>query len=110
MKAIPENTSMWTQEEAVSYECAREVITDMIAIRTAEIAAEGRQTAPNQARLTALEKQITALWRERDRLDPTDAKSIERIETVYGGEVRAYFQSSDSPNSQLQLKVPNAPI
>ncbi len=37
----------WTQQEAVAYECARECITDMMAICTDQIADESRKDAPD---------------------------------------------------------------
>jgi hypothetical protein len=83
---------MWTQEEARAYECACEVISDMIAIRTAEITVEERQDKPDQGKLAKLEAQITELYAERDALDPDDTKSIARIRSLYGEEVRAYYQ------------------
>lgn len=79
----------WTQEEAVAFECAREVITDMMAIQTRRIVAEARKPQPNAARLASLRAERSRLARERASLHVQDHVDIARIRSSYGEIVRA---------------------
>lgn len=80
----------WTQEEAVAFESARECITDLIGICTAERYEERARATPDQARIDALNARITALGNERRSLTLFAHDAIQRVRTVYGAEIRAY--------------------
>ena len=51
----------WTQDEAIAFECAREVIADMMAIQTGQIADEGNKAAPDAGRLASLRPERSQL-------------------------------------------------
>lgn len=80
----------WTQEEAIAFECAREVITDMMAIHSGQIAEEEAKSRPDPNRLAQLRAERTRLARERTELHVHDYADIARIRAVYGGAVRAH--------------------
>lgn len=80
----------WTQDEAIAFECAREVITDMMAICTGRIADEsGRGNAATDS-LAALRAERSRLAQERAALHVTDHDAIARIRKDYGAIVRAW--------------------
>ena len=62
----------WTPDEAVEFECAREAITDMIAMRTAWIAEENRKDAPDAALIETWRGEIFRLAKERSALHAHD--------------------------------------
>ncbi len=80
----------WTQEEAVAYECARECITDMMAICTGQIADESRKDAPDTDRVAALRVERSRLAQERATLHVHDHADIARIRADYGTIIRAH--------------------
>ncbi len=79
----------WTQEEAVAFECAREVITDMMAIHTGQIADERAKPQPDPARLAQLRAERSRLAQERAGLHVGDRAEVARIRAEYGAFVRA---------------------
>lgn len=78
----------WTHEEGVQFECAREVITDLMGILSAQIATT---TAPDA--LAALRARRSALAQERARLKVADHDDIARIREGYGRIVHEYIAS-----------------
>ena len=80
----------WSLEKSVAYECAREAINEVLAIRVAELAAEEAKIAPNLVRVLKLEREMRRLADERRQLMPEDAETIERIRTVYGTQIREH--------------------
>ncbi|MFT4242567.1 MAG: hypothetical protein QM569_09800 [Acidovorax sp.] len=65
----------WTQTEAVAFECAREVITDLRAIRTGQIADESSKEHPDAERLTPLRAEYGARvrsWRAEHQASAED--------------------------------------
>lgn len=80
----------WTQEEAVAFECAREVITDMMAIHTGQIADERAKPQPDPARLAQLRAERSRLAQERAGLHVGDRAEVARIRAEYGAFVRAW--------------------
>lgn len=80
----------WTQDEAIAFECAREVITDMMAIQTGQIADEGNKAAPDADRLACLRAERSRLSQERAALHVDDLAAVARIRTEYGAIVRAW--------------------
>lgn len=85
-----EPTPKWTQDEAVAFECAREVITDMRAILTGEIAEESSKEHPDAERLERLHAESSRLFRERAGLHVKDHDAIARVRAEYGARVRAW--------------------
>lgn len=80
----------WTQEEAVAFECAREVITDMMAIQTGQIAAEASKQEPDAVRLASLRAERSRLALERAALHVHDHADIARIRADYGAIIRGH--------------------
>lgn len=79
----------WTQDEAIAFECAREVITDMMAIQTGQMAEEACKAAPDANRLASLRAERSRLAQERAALHVDDLTAVARIRTEYGTIVRA---------------------
>lgn len=88
--AAGEPRPKWTQDEAIAYECARECITDMMAICTGRIADEAEKEAPDADRVAALRADRSKLAQERAALHVGDHADIARIRTDYGAIVRAW--------------------
>jgi predicted transcriptional regulator len=81
----------WTQEEAVAYECAREVITHLRAILTGEIADEESKPVPDVVRLKSLRAEWERLFHERANLHVDSHKEVARVRKEYGARVRAWM-------------------
>jgi len=68
----------WTQTEAVAFECAREVITDLRAILTGLIDDESSKEHPDAERLATLLAERSRLFRERAGLRVKDHAAVAR--------------------------------
>lgn len=84
------NQPKWTQDEAIAFECARECITDVMAICSAAIADEERRGVPDTARLVELEAQLARLSSERAGLKVTDHDRVATVRREYGAQVLAH--------------------
>lgn len=84
----------WTQDEAIAFECAREVITDLMAIQTGLIAREASKPTPDTHRLASLRAERSKLAQERATLHVQDLADIARIRTEYGAIVRAWREEN----------------
>jgi hypothetical protein len=80
----------WTQSEAIAFECAREVMTDLQAILTGQIAEESRKKHPDAERLEELRAERSRLFLERSELTLKDHAAVARIRAEYGEQVRAW--------------------
>lgn len=80
----------WTQDQAIAFECAREVITDMMALCTLRITEEAAKESPDADRLAELRADRSKLAHERAALHVTDEADVARIRTEYGAIVRAW--------------------
>ena len=87
--------ALWTQEEAINFECARETITHLMALLTSDIAAEEGKPSPSRVLLDGLRKRRFDLALERRALGVHDHQKIETIFNVYGPMVRNY-QAGDA--------------
>jgi len=87
---------VWSQEEAIAYECARECITHLMAIYSGMIHAEEAKAERDQARLSGWRAARRKLAEERRDLRATDRNNIARIRTEYGALVRSH-QLADGP-------------
>jgi len=81
---------LWTQDEAIAFECARECINDMMAICSSEIADEEKQEHPNQEKIAMLEARRFELAMERRKLTLKDKKQIATVRKEYGTWIRNY--------------------
>ena len=80
----------WTQEEAIAFECARECITDMMAICTGRIADERHKKTPDADRLAALRAERSRVTQERASLHVHDPAAFARMCADYGALIRAH--------------------
>lgn len=88
----------WTQNEAVAFECAREVMTDMHAILTEQIFEESGKNSPNAERLASLRAERSRLLQERAALRVKDHAEIARVRAQYGAMVRSW--RADHPSME----------
>lgn len=84
------NAAHWTPMQAISYECANEAITDVIAIHVAAIERERAKRIPNTETIEALKKNIQALNEERRHLSVFDGEHCDEVQSNYGAIVRQY--------------------
>lgn len=87
----------WTQEEAIAFECARECITDMMAICSGQIAEQKASKTPDASRVQLLETELVRLASERASLRGTDAAEIARIRASYGKVIRDHRAGHKHP-------------
>lgn len=80
----------WTQTEAIAFECAREVITDLRAILTGQIADESNKEHPDTERVATLRAERSRLFRERAGLHVKDHAAVARVRAEYGARVRSW--------------------
>lgn len=85
----------WTQEQAIAYECARELIGHLIAIKSEQIERERCKPTLDQERIEALCRERTVLDQERQELHVTDDTAVARIRKDYGTTIRAHL--NDGP-------------
>jgi hypothetical protein len=81
----------WTEDEAIAFECARETITDMMAICSRKIAQEQEKLEPDNEHLALLEAELARLAGERAALHGLDHVEIARIRAYYGAITRAHL-------------------
>ncbi|HTJ59459.1 MAG TPA: hypothetical protein VL418_18140 [Devosiaceae bacterium] len=87
---------LWTQDEAIAFEVARETISHLLSICTSEIADEERKAKPDKVLIGRLEARFTALHQERARLRLTDHAEVARISQEYGALVHAWNRRQDT--------------
>ena len=80
----------WTQDEAIAFECAREAITDLMAIYTRRIADESESSVPDAGRVAEWEAARDKLADERAGLHVEHHAEIARIRSEYGQIIRAW--------------------
>lgn len=81
---------LWTQEEAIAFECAGECITDLIGIYSSAIANEEEGANPDPNKLAELESVIGQLAAERAQLYLSDHIRIAAIRKDFGARIRAH--------------------
>jgi hypothetical protein len=91
----------WTQAEAVAFECAREVITDLRAILTGQIADESSKEHPDAERVDTLRAERSRLFRERAGLHVKDHAEIARIRRDYGRRIRYHRMDETQARAHL---------
>lgn len=81
---------LWTQDEAIAFEAAREAINAVMSICTRQIADEERKAEPDTTVINARESRLLTLHQERTALRVTDHAGIARVRKEYGAFVRAW--------------------
>jgi hypothetical protein len=90
---------LWTQEEAIAYECAQEVLTDLSAICTTRIYDERLKASPDLSLIDALRTKQKLLRQQRENLTVGNQEEIAEIRRECGAEVRAWrAKSGAEPN------------
>jgi len=87
---IPPRYPLWTQDEAIAFECAQEVLTDLSAICTTRIYDEQLKATPDFGLIDALQRKQTMLRHQRDNLTVFNQEEIAKIRRECGAEVRAW--------------------
>jgi hypothetical protein len=86
---------LWTQEQAIAFESARECITDLAGIYTALIEAARAQAVPDEVRIQSLRATRSALVQERSELRLHDGDRIAEVCRVYGKQIKALRGACD---------------
>lgn len=81
---------LWTQEQAIAFESARECITDLAGIYTALIEDARGQAVPDEVRIQSLRAKRSALVQERSELRLHDGDRIAEIRRIYGKQIKAF--------------------
>lgn len=79
----------WTQDEAIAFECACEVITHMIAIQSRQIYEETNKGEPDVFRVAELRAERSRLAQERLALHVDNHDGVARVCSEYGAIIRA---------------------
>ena len=73
----------WDSEAAVAYEVAIEAINGVVGAYSALIHEERQRPEPNEERLAELRRLSMECQRERERINPDDAKQVAEIRQRY---------------------------
>lgn len=82
----PLSQPAWSQDDAIAFEAARECLTDVMAIVSAELHAPGLSAD----RENFLSAQLAVLHRERAALAVGDRERVAAVRRAYGKQVRGY--------------------
>ena len=82
------------RDQAIAFECAREVITDWMAIYSGRISHESAKSLPDTNLIAELRANRSKLADERATLRVGDQSDIARIRKEYGAAVRAWRGSN----------------
>ncbi len=100
MPAMPALEPLWTQDEAIVFEAAREAINHVMSIYTTELADERRKVVSDKARIAALSARRSELHQERMALHLKDHAEIARVRRAYGAFVRAWNSGKGLPAAE----------
>jgi hypothetical protein len=84
--------SLWTQEEAIYFEAAKECIGHWIAIHSEQISIESAKDSPDFDLLQNLRRERFRLCDERRDMPFDDPKKIELIRQCYGVLIRDFLR------------------
>lgn len=79
----PMREPLWTQEEAVAFECAREYLSDIIGIYSHELSGQEAPAALGE-RASWLQAEIARVVELRRQLRVKDHDQIAKVRSVYG--------------------------
>jgi hypothetical protein len=86
----------WTQDEAIAFECAKEVIGHMIAIKSSQIWEEEQKDIPDQRLLEKLNESQFKLAQERKNLRLKDHEKIAQVRNDYGSIIKEMIKEERS--------------
>lgn len=81
---------LWTQDEAIQYECVCEVIPHVMSFYSAWIFQEEQKPNPDTALIADWHAECTRLWQERRALKPKDSAKVAQLNQAYGALVRKW--------------------
>ena len=87
----------WTQEQAINFESANEIIGHLIGIKMEQIEAERNSPTPNQARIEVLGAERRTLAGERNSLHVSETEKVNRIRREYGTLIKAWESTPTVP-------------
>jgi hypothetical protein len=87
---------LWSQDEAIAFEVARDAINAVMSIYTGQIAVEERKAEPDVAAIAGIAARLSALHQERTALHVKDHAAIARVRQEYGAFVRAWNARLDA--------------
>ena len=91
------NVPLWTQDESIDFECARETIGHMIAICSSLIYEEEHKKEPNAKRILELEKKQSLFADERKNLHWYEKEKIAKSLKEYGAKIKNYHSGGECP-------------
>ncbi len=93
----------WTQEQSINFECARDVITDLISIYTAKIYIEKKkpEPEPDLKLIESYSTEQTRLRRERTALNALDDNAVALVRSKYSPVVRSMREEHREEWSKL---------
>lgn len=99
--AIPD--TLWTQDEAIAFESARECLSDLMSICTSAIR-KAMNEDPDSPKIERLQKARSRLASERQALRLSDRVRIDKARHTYGAMVRS-FRDAGSLDVDLLLTI-----
>ena len=81
---------LWTQDESIEFECAKEVISDLMGICSGKIAEEEAKPNPDLEKIKNLKAELSARFDERVHLYLKSNSEIKRLNIEYGKIVREH--------------------
>lgn len=90
--------ALWTQDQAIAFEVARECISDLMGICSGQLTKERAKTAPDEKVIAEILVERTRLAQERARLRVLDDAGVARATEVYGRAVREWRQGKVQAN------------
>jgi hypothetical protein len=96
-EALNPSLSLWIREQSTAFECAKEIINDMVAICTSVIDREKSEAKPDLLRLADLYIVRLKLLRERHGVQWGDQQVIAKVCRVYGAKIQLYFRGGQCP-------------
>jgi hypothetical protein len=88
--SITDKQPLWTHDEAIAFESARDTIGHMIAICSSLMGKEESKPNPDREKIKLLREKQSSLAAERRDLCLKDHANIARIEQEYGLEIKAF--------------------
>ena len=91
----------WTQEQSINFECARDVINDLMAIYTTKIHRERNKTVPDLALINTLLAERSRLHQEKSALHANDDAAVADVRAKYSPIVRSLREEHREEWSKL---------
>lgn len=88
---------LWTQDEAIAFECAKEAIGHMIAICSSLIYKEECKEHPDVKRILQLEEKQNLFEDERINLHWYEKEKIAKFRQEYGAKIKNYRAGGECP-------------